>query len=134
MALRFREHEGTNKTELQIRLQRFPWPSGFYGTLDGREVLPALCTSGVDVTHPQDTRGYCLSVADDFLVLLLLLRTVAQLDSLVGGEGGKKKKKKKNPKRQTETDDVVLVLAAEGAGQQCGAGDARSPPDSGMFQ
>lgn len=33
-----------------------------------------------------------------------------------------------------ETEDVVLVLAAEGAGQQCSTSDARSPPDSGMFQ
>lgn len=49
--------------------------------------------AGADVTRPQKTRGYCLSVADDCLCCCCCCRTIARLDSLVGGEGGQKKPK-----------------------------------------
>lgn len=124
------------KKKLQIRLQRFPWLSGFYGTSGGRvrSFFLRRARRGWTCRVLRRPGGYCLSVADDSLCCCCWIGCSV---GFFGGRRGRKKTKrgkKKTQKGQMETDDVVLMLAAEGAGQRCGTSDARSPPDSGMFQ
>lgn len=106
----------------KIRLRRFPRLSGFCGTSGGCvRSLPASCASGLDVPRPQKTGGYCLSVADDSLCCCCWVGCSV---GFFGGRRGRKKNRKEKNKQKTqkgqmETGDVVLMLAAEGAGQRC---------------
>lgn len=74
-----------------------------------------------------ETRSYCLSALATLWRIACtgtVLWTITLLNSLVGGA---QKKKKKN------VWHAVLMLTGEGAGQQCGMGNAKSPPTVECF-
>lgn len=76
-------------------MQRFPWLSGFYRTSNEPVKSFLHCARrGLRDASSEDQRLLPVCCGQ-LLVLLLLLRTIARLDSLVGEEGGEKKNPKK---------------------------------------
>lgn len=77
-------------------MQRFPWLSGFYRTSNEPVKSFLHCARrGLRDASSEDQRLLPVCCGQ-LLVLLLLLRTIARLDSLVGEEGGEKKNPQKD--------------------------------------